>query len=131
MEHQCFYQLDTVFLRQRLQGWFSVYVATERLQTILFNREMLKIQPKAVWRYAHAKLIREKRVMLNREQGYSNRADDNFSTEERLYQMGYYEKLKNKYFSSEEKFIAVVGRPRGAVLNYRPEADSIVDYYDE
>lgn len=124
MVHQCFYYLDRPFLRQRIQGWVSMYVAEERLQSILFNREMLKIQPKAVWRYAHAKLIREKRPLLEREPVYSNRAVDNFTTEERLYQQGYYEKLKNKYFNGDEKFIKVVGTPRGSVLNYVPEEHS-------
>lgn len=123
MMHQCFYRLDRIFLRQKLQGWVSVYVAEERLQTILFNREMLKIQPRAVWRYPHAKLVREKRPLLEREHGYSNRAADNFNTEERLYQQGYYEKLQRKYFDGDEKFIKVVGTPRGCVLNYQPEVD--------
>jgi len=122
--HQCFYKLDRPFLRRRIQGWVSMYVAEERLQTILFNREVLKIQPRAVWRYPTAKLIREKRPLLEREPVYSNRAQDNFTAEERLYQLGYYEKLKNKYFDGDEKFIKVVGTPRACVLNYLPEVDS-------
>jgi len=124
MQHQCFYRLDRQFLRQRVQGWVSIYVAEERLQTILFNREILKIQPRATWRYAHAKLIRDKRTLLNREPVYSNRTNDNFTTEERLWQLGYYEKLQRKYFNGDERFIKVVGRPRGAVLNYVPEEHS-------
>jgi hypothetical protein len=130
MMHQCFYKWDIVYLRQKIKGWVSVYIAEERLQSILFNREMLKIQPQATWRYANAKLIREKKPLLDREPGYSNRAEDNFSTEERLYQMGYYEKLQNKYFNGDEKFIKVLGTPRGSVLDYRPEVDNyeVEDY---
>jgi len=48
------------------------------------------------------------------------------TTEERLYQQGYYEKFKNKYFD-DEKFLQVVGKPRGFVLNPQLE----VEDYDE
>jgi hypothetical protein len=40
--------------------------------------------------------------------------------------MGYYEKLKNKYFD-DEKFLKVVGTPRGSVLSYQPEVDNEFD----
>jgi hypothetical protein len=126
IEHQCFYRVDKTVSRRKFLGWMSLYVAEERLQTILFNREILKIQPQAVWKYPHAKLIREKRSLVNREVTYTNRQGDNFSTEERLYQMGYYEKLKTKYFDDEALF-KVVGTPRGSVLNYQPEVDNEFD----
>ena len=103
-----------------------MYVAEERLQTILFNREIIKIQPQAFWKYPKAKLIREKKPLLVRENSYSNRV--NLTTEERLYQMGYYEKLKNKYFD-DEKLLKVVGEPRGFVLDYQPEVDDQDDEF--
>lgn len=124
MQHQCFYRLDRTFNYRKCRGWMSLYVAEERLQTILFNREILKLQPLAVWKYSQSKPIRIKRTLLDRENNYNNRSSDNFSTEERLFQMGYYENLQNKYFDGDEKFIKVVGRPRGAVLNYQPEVDN-------
>jgi hypothetical protein len=126
MEHQCFYLVDKIVNRRKFLGWMSLYVAEERLQTILFNREILRIQPQAVWRYPRAKLLREKRTLINREVTHINRQGDNFSTEERLYQMGYYEKLKTKYFDDEALF-KVVGTPRGSVLNYQPEVDNEFD----
>jgi len=123
---QCFYRVDKIVSRRKYQGWMSLYVAEERLQTILFNREILKLQPWAVWRYPHAKLIREKRQLVNREVTYINRQGDNFSTEERLWQQGYYEKLRTKYFD-DEAFFKVVGTPRGSVLSYQPEVDNEFD----
>jgi hypothetical protein len=123
---QCFYRVDKTVNRRTYRGWISLYVAQERLQTILFNREILKIQPQAVWRYPHAKLIREKRTLVNREVTYTNRVSDNFTTEERLWQQGYYEKLRTKYFD-DEAFFKVVGTPRGSVLSYQPEVDNEFD----
>lgn len=123
MQHQCFYRLDKHIHYKKCNGWISLYVAEERLQTILFNREILKIQPLAFWKYQGARPIRKKRTLLDRENNYSNRSHDNFSTEERLWQTGYYENMRVKYFDGDEKFIKVVGTPRGAVLNYQPEVD--------
>jgi len=126
IEHQCFYFVNKTVNRKKYHGWMSMYVAEERLQTILFNREIIKIQPQAFWKYPKAKLIREKKPLLVRENSYSNRV--NLTTEERLYQMGYYEKLKNKYFD-DEKLLKVVGEPRGFVLDYQPEVDDQDDEF--
>jgi len=128
IQHQCFYKVDKVINRKVYKGWMSLYIAEERLQTILFNREILKIQPQAFWKYPHAKLIREKRTVVNREVTYINRQGDNFSTEERLWQQGYFEKLKTKYFD-DEAFFKVVGTPRGSVLSYQPEVDNYCDEF--
>jgi len=116
IQHQCWYKIDQAFKRKRIIGWISLYVAEERLQSILFNREILKLQPQAVWRYDKAKLIRPKKTQLQRERFHYKRTDGFLSTEERLYQMGYYEKLKTKYFDDEALF-KVVGQPRGLVQN--------------
>ena len=114
IKHQCWYKVDYVTRKKRICGWFSLYVAEERLQSILFNREILKIQPQAVWRYPKAKLIRPKRTELQREKFHVKKETGYLTTEERLYQQGYYEKLKTKYFDDEALF-KVVGRPRGIV----------------
>lgn len=124
IQHQCFYYMDKTLMGKTFKGWLSIYVAEERLQTVLFNREILKIQPQAFWRYAHAKPLRPKRPLLNRENNYSNRT--NFTTEERLWQQGYYESFKSKYLD-DEKLLKVVGTPRGCVLNYQPEVDNQYD----
>lgn len=116
IQHQCWYKIDQVFKRKRVVGWIGLYVAEERLQTILFNREILKLQPPAVWRFDRAKPLRTKRTELQREKFHYKRTDGFLTTEERLYQMGYYEKLKNKYFDDEALF-KVVGTPRGIVQN--------------
>jgi hypothetical protein len=126
--NQCFYRVDKIVNRRKYRGWVSLYVAEERLQVILFNKEILRLQPQAVWRYHRSKLIRDKRPLVNREIIYSNRVSDNFSTEERLWQQGYYEKLKHKYFD-DEAFFKVVGTPRGSVLSYQPEVDNEFDEF--
>jgi len=113
--------------RRTYQGWISLYVAEERLQTILFNREIIRLQPQAFWKYPKAKLIRKKKTIFDRENSYSNRS--NLTTEERLYQMGYFEKLKNKYFD-DERFLKVVGEPRGFVQDYQPEVGDQCDEFD-
>tara|TARA_R110002126_G_scaffold66826_2_gene169693 strand:+ start:779 stop:1351 length:573 start_codon:yes stop_codon:yes gene_type:complete len=120
IEHQCFYLVDKTVNRKKFFGWMSLYVAEERLQTILFNREILKIQPQAIWRFDRAKLIRNKRTELQREKLHHKYLINNLTTEERLYQMGYYEKFKNKYFD-DERFLRVVGQPRGCVQTPEPE----------
>jgi hypothetical protein len=124
IKHQCWYKIDQNIKRKRITGWFGLYVAEERLQSILFNREILKLQPQAVWRYDKAKLIRPKKTQLQREKFHHNSKGGILTTEERLYQQGYYEKLKNKYFDDEALF-KVVGTPRGVVLNPEPE---VLDY---
>jgi hypothetical protein len=124
IEHQCFYLVDKIVNRRKFLGWISLYVAEERLQTILFNREIIKLQPQAVWRFDRAKPIRSKKTQLQREKFHHNSKIGILTTEERLYQQGYYEKLKNKYFD-DEKFLKVVGTPRGCVLNPEPE---VLDY---
>jgi hypothetical protein len=124
IQHQCWYKVDYTIKRQQITGWFSLYVAEERLQSILFNREILKIQPTAVWRYPRAKLLRPKKTQLQREKFHHNSKGGILTTEERLYQQGYYENFKNKYFD-DERFLKVVGTPRGAVLNPEPE---VLDY---
>jgi hypothetical protein len=120
IQHQCWYKVNQTIKRQPVQGWMGLYVAEERLQVILFNREILKIQPRAVWRYNKAKLIRTKRTELQREKLHVKKETGLLTTEERLYQMGYYEKLKNKYFDDEHLF-KVVGTPRGTVQSPIPE----------
>jgi len=120
IQNQCWYKIDQNIKRKRIHGWFSLYVAEERLQSILFNREILKIQPQAVWRYPRAKLIRTKRTELQRERFHVKKETGFLTTEERLYQQGYYEKFRTKYFD-DEQFLKVVGRPRGCVQNPEPE----------
>lgn len=121
IQHQCWYKIDHVFKRKKVLGWIGLYIAEERLQSILFNREILKIQPEAVWRYDKARLIRPKRTELQRERFHYKSKDGNLTTEERLYQLGYYENLQRKYFDGDERFIKVVGQPRGFVLDSYPE----------
>lgn len=105
-----------------ITGWFSLYVAEERLQAVLFNREILKIQPQAVWRYAKAQPVRPVTPLLQCSAGGNNK--QTMTPEERLWQSGYYENLQRKYFDGDERFIRVVGKPRGFVLDYQPEVDS-------
>ena len=124
IKDQCWYKIDKIFRRNRIQGWMSLYVILDRDTTIKFNQEIIKLQPTAVWKFDKAQPIRPKRQLMHRENSYRNRSETNFSTEERLWQLGYYENLKNKYLNDEEYFLKVVGQPREAVLNPYYQDDS-------
>lgn len=124
IKEQCWYKVNQTHRRIRITGWMSVYVADCTEAATLFNREILKIQPQAVWRFPRAKPMRIKRTLIDRENIFRPKSDTNFTTEERLWQMGYYENLQNKYFNGDERFIKVVGTPRGCVLNYQQEVDN-------
>ena len=128
IENSVFFRREKMQDKKQREYWISLYIGLERLQVILFNRAVIAQQPYAFWKHPNARLIREKRKLINRENYHVNStASDNFSTEERLYQMGYYNKFKDKYFD-EEKFFRIVGTPRASVLNYQPEVDN---QYDE
>ena len=131
VKDQVFYKINETFRRNKITGWMNLYYIPEQEQQVQFRRAILKIQPQAFWYNPRAPLMRPKRTLLERENCYKERSATNFTTEERLWQMGYFENLERKYFDGDEKFINVVGNPRGAVLNYQPEVDSIVDYYEE
>jgi len=121
---------NSVFYKSQhsiIPGWFSLYVAEEKSQVVLFNREMLKIQPRAVWRYSRAKPVRPIIPLLQREKTCNNK--HYITVEERLWQQGYYTNLQHKYFDGDEKFIRVVGKPRGFVLDLQPEVED-TDYCD-
>ena len=125
IENSVFYKSN----HQGLTGWFSLYVAEERSQATLFNQAMIKLQPKAVWRYSRAKPIRPVKTILPRERDQRIRTPG-LTAEERLWQQGYFTNLQHKYFDGDEKFIKVVGEPRGFVLDLQPEVDDHSDYCD-
>lgn len=128
IENSVFYRREKMQDKKKQQYWISLYIGIERLQVILFNQAVIAQQPYAFWKHPTAKLIRGKRKLINKESYHvKSTAKNNFSTEERLYQMGYYHKFKDKYFD-EEKFFRIVGTPRASVLNYQPEVDN---QYDE
>ena len=131
IKDQCWYKIDQTFRRNKIRGWIGVYIADTPEEQFLFNREVLVLQPRAVWRYPNARARREKRPLLERENQYKPKSATNFTTEERLYQLGYFEKLQNKYFYGDERFIKVLGTPRGCVLNpiYQSN-ESEADYCD-
>lgn len=128
IEQQCWYKLSQRFRGNKISGWFSVYVITEKELVHQFNQALIKIQPQAVWRYPKSQPMRPRRSLLIKENPRSDISDRTFTTEERLYQLGYYENLERKYFAgNEEKLIARIGQPRRAVLDYQPEDDSLSD----
>lgn len=120
IENQCWYKIDTIFIRKKIQGWISVYIIDNKEDVFLFNREILRLQPRAVWRYDKAHSIRPKKTLLRRERQRGKGCESNLTTEERLYQMGYYEKLVTKYYDDEALF-KVMGSPRGIVQIPIPE----------
>lgn len=129
IEEQVWYKVDQVFLKQKIQGWMSVYYIPEQNQIHEFRQTMIKIQPWAIWSNLLTPKIRSKRTLLERENIYKPRSSTNFNTEERLWQMGYYENLKLKYHD-DEKFLKVVGTPRGDVLNHCYQEDNSEEVED-
>jgi hypothetical protein len=125
IENSVFYKSN----HQGLTGWFSLYIAEERSQATLFNQAIIKLQPRAVWRYSRAKPIRPVKTILPKERDQRIRTAG-LTAEERLWQQGYFTNLQHKYFDGDEKFIRVVGEPRGLVLDLQPEVDDQTDYCD-
>ena len=132
IKDQCWYKVNEVFRTNKIQGWVSAYVIDTKEDIFLFNRELLIIQPQAVWRYDKSQPLRPKRTQLQRERTSGKRADYNLTTEERLYQMGYYEKLETKYFDDEIKFKVNLGTLRGVVQvpYYLDDNEDETDYCD-
>jgi hypothetical protein len=130
VKDQVWYKIDQHFRRARIKGWMSVYYIAEQESIYEFRRSIIKLQPQAFWSNPRCHPLRAKRTMLERENVYKPRSNTNFSTEERLWQLGYYEKFKVKYQDDETKLFKVVGTPRGAVLNYQQEVDDQTDYCD-
>ena len=125
IKDQCWYRTNEKFRKKKILGWMSVYVITDREEIFLFNREVLRLQPHAVWRYDKAYPVRPKNTILRREKQRGKHSENNLTTEERLYQMGYYEKLETKYFDDEVKLKVNLGTPRGIVQRPEPE---VLDY---
>ena len=130
IKDQVWYKIDDMYRRTPITGWMSVYYIPEPEQQTEFRRAIIRLQPQAFWYNAKSQPLRTKRKLLERENHHKSRSDTNFNTEERLWQMGYFENLKLKYFDGDERFIKVLGTPRGVVLNYQPEVDSneVEDY---
>jgi len=131
IKDQVWYKINDAYRRTAITGWMSVYYIPELEQQTEFRRSIIRLQPQAFWYNARAQPLRTKRNLFQRENNYKSRSDTNFSTEERLYQMGYFEDLKLKYFNDDTTYVdSLLGTPRGAVLNYQPEVDSneVEDY---
>lgn len=110
IEHQCWYKIDTVVRRKQIQGWMSVYYTDNN---IAFNQAVIKIQPQAHWRHPKPHPIRNHKTLLQREVRLNG---PSLTTEERLWQMGYFNVYKHKYLD-DEAYLKVVGTPRGIALN--------------
>jgi len=120
----CEFIADQVFYQDKKTGlWWSIYYVTEENNDafLAWSESIEFIQ---CWTPFRQTKMRTRRGML---WARHNISEGNQTDNERLYTMGYYEKLKSKYFDDDEKFIKVVGTPRGAVLNYQPEVDSYDD----
>lgn len=121
VENQVFYKIDETYSCHRIRGWMSLYYITDANLHQEFYKSVNEIQPGAYWYYPRSRSLRTKQSIYDRENNYKRKSDVNFTTEERLWQLGYFEKLQRKYFDGDERFIKVLGTPRSAVQNYLPE----------
>jgi hypothetical protein len=112
IQDQCWYRIDMIIRRKQVKGWFSVY---HTLDNVAFNRAILKIQPQAVWRHPKPTPVRIRKTLMQKEMR-ANTGATNLTTEERLWQMGYFNVYKHKYLD-DEAYLKVVGTPRGIALN--------------
>jgi len=108
IQDQCFYKIDMTHRRKRIQGWMSVYVTEEHEK---FNQVAPQLKPIAYWRSKTAKPYRTRRTIMQRELR-ANTAAGSITTEERLWQMGFFDVYKHKYLD-DESYLKVVGVPRG------------------
>ena len=90
VELQCWHKIDTTIRRKPVKGWFSVFY-TDNKQA--FNEAIIKIQPQAYWHHTKPHPIRNRKTLLQREVRLNG---PSLTTEERLWQMGYFNFSKNK-----------------------------------
>jgi hypothetical protein len=130
IKDQVWYKLNQIYRRTKLNGWMSLYYTDDPELHAEIKRSIIRIQPRAFWQHPKPIPMRRKRTMMERENVYKPRSSTNFTTEERLWQLGYYENFKVKYFGDSERFAGSVGTPRGAVLNPYYLNDDM-DYTDD
>ena len=122
VKDQCFFYL------QKFDMWFSMYYLEEDEHINLLNRELIKLQPLALWNTPKRKNFdkKPKKTLIERE--FTRPNSKTGSAAERLFHSGYYTKLKDKYFTGNEEYLFTrVGTARAVAdeLEFEDEDDFI------
>ena len=118
----CAIVANQVFYQERRTGlWWTLYYVTEEE-----NEEFLAwsedIEFIKCWTPFRSTKMRQRRNIL---WARGNINEDSQTDNERLYTMGYYEKLKVKYFNDDTTYVdSLLGEVRTALKNYVPEEHS-------
>jgi hypothetical protein len=122
IEDQCFFYV------QKFDLWCSMYYIDKDEHANLLNREVIKLQPLAIWNTPKRKHF-TKKVKKNLIQREFKRPNSTIgSAAERLFQMGYYSVLQDKYFTGNEEYLFTrVGTARVVAdeLEFEDEDDFI------
>lgn len=124
VEDQCFYEIDMTFRNKHIKGWISMYITEEHE---VFNQSVATMRPNAYWVNKKPKAIRTRKTMMEKELR-ANFPAGKITTEERLWQMGYFNVYKHKYLD-DESYLKVVGVPRSIAqdLLYEHGDDKVDD----
>lgn len=119
----CEFVADQVFYQDKKTGlWWSVYYVTEENNDafLAWSESIEFIQ---CWTPFRQTKMRNRRGLLYVK---GKVAEYNQTDNERLYTMGYYENLKVKYFSDDDKYVdSLLGRARVGLKDYVPEEHRI------
>ena len=116
---------QVIYFDVKQKGWLTVMYATDDTANEV-DAWIKSIKPWADWRHLRAHRIKPRRHLLWSKSNISYHTQ---TDNERLYTMGYFDKLKTKYFSDDVAYIdSLLGEVRPQLKNYQPEVDN---QYDE
>lgn len=122
IEDQVFYY-DT-----KRKHWITVMYVPEEL-CVAVDSWIKQCKPRAVWCHHKPPHIKPRKSLLWTR---GNISDRNMTDNERLYTLGYFEKLKVKYFSDDTEYVdSLLGEARAILNDPWPEAedDKVEDLY--
>lgn len=121
---ECPFIANQVFYKdKKTELWWTLYYVTEE-QNAEFIAWADPISFTLCWTPHRVTRMRQRRGLLEFK---GKLAEYNQTDNERLYTMGYYEKLKVKYFSDDISLMdSLLGQARASLKNYVPE-----EYNDE
>lgn len=119
----CEFIADQVFYQdKKTKLWWSVYYVTEQDNDAFLDWSE-SIEFIQCWTPFRSSRMRNRRGLLYVK---GKVADYNQTDNERLYTMGYYEKLKSKYFDDDTKIVdSLLGSARASLKDYVPEEHRI------
>jgi len=109
---------QVIFYDKVGQGWITLmYVPEDKITSV--DQWIIDCKPQAYWNHFKAPKIKPRRGMLWVR---GNINEHNQTDNERLYTMGYFDKLKVKYFSDDTTYVdSLLGEARALLKNPEPE----------